>query len=233
MASPSPFSACVLSTFRGFKCLTFVLLRRLWALLRMPLPALVLCLSWVLSTGADGGSFIRADTAYYEAVRGKLAVYHGEDVECNIVGHRRAAEKILSSREGHHGHSIKFNRVVPVTERQMKRVLARCQSLHASLYSTDPKLFLATEEEEEEKSYKSNDVGGDIGWKDRMDNNLAIYKKLEKKRKREKQLSNSIWGWNFLNRILIMPGTKWCGQGDIAEHFNDLGYHGEVDKCCR
>lgn len=31
----------------------------------------------------------------------------------------------------------------------------------------------------------------------------------------------------------IIPGTKWCGLGDEAKHYNDLGKHVDVDKCCR
>ncbi|XP_066298090.1 uncharacterized protein [Branchiostoma lanceolatum] len=32
---------------------------------------------------------------------------------------------------------------------------------------------------------------------------------------------------------LIYPGTKWCGAGDMASKFDDLGEEAEVDKCCR
>ncbi|XP_054724391.1 uncharacterized protein LOC129234419 [Uloborus diversus] len=31
----------------------------------------------------------------------------------------------------------------------------------------------------------------------------------------------------------IMPGTKWCGVGDIAESFEELGSQADVDACCR
>ncbi|XP_064459882.1 group 3 secretory phospholipase A2-like [Ornithodoros turicata] len=31
----------------------------------------------------------------------------------------------------------------------------------------------------------------------------------------------------------IIPGTKWCGLGDIASTYNDLGTQVEVDLCCR
>ncbi|GFQ79459.1 phospholipase A2 [Trichonephila clavata] len=32
---------------------------------------------------------------------------------------------------------------------------------------------------------------------------------------------------------MVLPGTKWCGPGDVAENFDDLGYFEDVDRCCR
>ncbi|VVC44188.1 Phospholipase A2 domain,Phospholipase A2, histidine active site [Cinara cedri] len=31
----------------------------------------------------------------------------------------------------------------------------------------------------------------------------------------------------------ILPGTKWCGSGDLATSFFDLGPEIKLDKCCR
>ncbi|KAL6436324.1 hypothetical protein ACFW04_004696 [Cataglyphis niger] len=31
----------------------------------------------------------------------------------------------------------------------------------------------------------------------------------------------------------ILPGTKWCGTGDIAENYHDLGDLPHIDRCCR
>lgn len=31
----------------------------------------------------------------------------------------------------------------------------------------------------------------------------------------------------------IIPGTKWCGTGDIAETYSDLGTESTMDRCCR
>lgn len=32
---------------------------------------------------------------------------------------------------------------------------------------------------------------------------------------------------------LSFPGTKWCGPGNTASDYNQLGYYNETDKCCR
>ncbi|XP_019867906.1 phospholipase A2 [Aethina tumida] len=38
----------------------------------------------------------------------------------------------------------------------------------------------------------------------------------------------------FKKRLqLIFPGTKWCGDGDIAKSDSDLGFYSKEDSCCR
>jgi len=32
---------------------------------------------------------------------------------------------------------------------------------------------------------------------------------------------------------ITVPGTKWCGPGNIATSYDDLGTEREVDMCCR
>ncbi|XP_055630650.1 phospholipase A2-like [Toxorhynchites rutilus septentrionalis] len=32
---------------------------------------------------------------------------------------------------------------------------------------------------------------------------------------------------------LTLPGTKWCGPGNTADDYDDLGKHEEEDICCR
>lgn len=33
--------------------------------------------------------------------------------------------------------------------------------------------------------------------------------------------------------LVIVPGTKWCGPGDIAKEYDDLGSARSTDMCCR
>ncbi|XP_064469322.1 phospholipase A2 hemilipin-like [Ornithodoros turicata] len=36
-----------------------------------------------------------------------------------------------------------------------------------------------------------------------------------------------------LRELTIFPGTKWCGSGNIATGYNDLGEAQSTDRCCR
>jgi secretory phospholipase A2 len=33
--------------------------------------------------------------------------------------------------------------------------------------------------------------------------------------------------------MLRVPGTKWCGKGNVANRFSHLGGFSGADKCCR
>ncbi|XP_060079253.1 uncharacterized protein LOC132558675 [Ylistrum balloti] len=38
---------------------------------------------------------------------------------------------------------------------------------------------------------------------------------------------------SFFNKYLMFPGTKWCGRGQIAKEYDELGDDQEADVCCR
>ncbi|XP_044267255.1 phospholipase A2-like isoform X2 [Tribolium madens] len=48
----------------------------------------------------------------------------------------------------------------------------------------------------------------------------------EKNRTNQKRLLS-------IKNKLIVPGTKWCGIGDVAISYHDLGFFKETDLCCR
>lgn len=67
----------------------------------------------------------------------------------------------------------------------------------------------------------------------------AHYQKhyLFSKKKNKKGITKSS---NFKNRSrrsfrenFILPGTKWCGAGQLAEDYGELGLDRTEDKCCR
>nr|CAD7453941.1 unnamed protein product [Timema tahoe] len=47
----------------------------------------------------------------------------------------------------------------------------------------------------------------------------------------EKRGGRTVSGFSVLSGIL--PGTKWCGLGDLAQNYHDLGSEAKIDKCCR
>lgn len=54
--------------------------------------------------------------------------------------------------------------------------------------------------------------------------------------KEQMQLSHRLFErsiFYFLLLAIFCAGTKWCGPGDVAQSYDDLGALIEVDKCCR
>lgn len=62
----------------------------------------------------------------------------------------------------------------------------------------------------------------------------GIYKRRISKRSTDpvKKSRSKRAAFDF-NSVLIFPGTKWCGKGDLAQCYDDLGDDQELDVCCR
>ena len=43
----------------------------------------------------------------------------------------------------------------------------------------------------------------------------------------------NITNLEVIRKFSIIPGTKWCEIGDIAQSREDLGLHQATDHCCR
>ncbi|XP_048736655.2 phospholipase A(2)-like [Ostrea edulis] len=78
---------------------------------------------------------------------------------------------------------------------------------------------------------------------------INLREKFEKERRKGKKNGNKFTeilrseNTTAINEIIhqrferqfdvIYPGTKWCGKGNDATHYEDLGTEVEVDMCCR
>ncbi len=147
--------------------------------------------------------------------RKRLIVYHGPAKECDLQGDQMAVQRRLSgvmnsTREA----------VVYLTPVEMTRLVNHCDGIHARLYQRDPDSYFYV---------KTSAVSTNrIDRSDVASNEISV--DTEGK---GKAATASLWSLNMFNRILIFPGTKWCGQGAVAEHYGDIGYHAEADRCCR
>ena len=159
---------------------------------------------------------------YVEPAGMKMVVYHGPMKDCDLVGD----ETTVSLRMHQTGlnNSTKIEMVSP---QQMYLLVQKCQRIHQSLFARDPEAY-----------FTQKTQGGRTKW-DRSYAASATTSsshratEVSSPNRIEDEDSLSLWSLNIFNRVLIFPGTKWCGQGAVAEHYGDLGYHAEADRCCR
>ena len=175
----------------------------------LPLVAYVTA-SAISATSSDLNLTLRPGTAYVGSSRvtgrQRMVIYKDWDEECEIIGDEMYISQMVNQSHFYYVNDD-FDRIVLTDAAALQGVIAECDRIHLDLFSSNPSQFIDEEED-----------------------NLLVDRK-DTRRKQSK--AKSILSWNLLNRVFIMPGTKWCGQGDIAEHYNDLGYHTNVDKCCR
>ena len=131
---------------------------------------------------------------YVDSATKRLIIYHGPTKDCDLVGDKHT---FISRNVGGHGLGLNHTKLEVVSPKQMSQLVQRCQRIHMGLFARDPEAYFQTEKPEWDRSSArpNNDLGNEL------DSSL------------------SLWSLNIFNRVLIFPGTKWCGQGDIAEQY--------------
>ena len=175
---------------------------------------------------------------YVEPAGKRMVVYHGPMHDCDMVGD----ETTVSLR--YHQTGLNRNstvKVVVVSPRQMSQLVTKCQRIHQSLFARDPEAYftqnhIATQQWDRSlvatpKPRGDSSVGGNN--QILPSSSPSSYNTISSSSSNTNEDSLSLWSLNIFNRVLIFPGTKWCGQGAVAEHYGDLGYHSEADRCCR
>ena len=172
---------------------------------------------------------------YVEPVGMKMVVYHGPMHDCDLVG-----DKTTVSLRMHQTGLNNSTKVEMVSDQQMSLLVQKCQRIHQSLFSRDPEAYFTQQQKTQkrptkwDRSYaasataktKSSAAASSTSSSSKQWNEVSSYNSINED-------SLSLWSLNIFNRVLIFPGTKWCGQGAVAEHYGDLGYHAEADRCCR
>ena len=160
----------------------------------------------------------------------RMVIYNGPSKECDLIGDPKALSMHLKNVNS------TASAVVYITSRAMKKLIDRCDMNHARLFSRDPEAYFDKSTASITSSQKRPSSGGG-GTKtprwDRSDVKMVASTTNEVVQGKAASSGHSLWSLNMFNRILIFPGTKWCGQGSVAEEYNDIGYHASADRCCR
>ncbi|GFY62302.1 phospholipase A2 [Trichonephila inaurata madagascariensis] len=70
--------------------------------------------------------------------------------------------------------------------------------------------------------------------KEKMDNLIGICTYVKQNGHLYEEDGEEVWQqFGVFSSFFIYPGTKWCGSGNVSEHYDDLGPEVEADMCCR
>uniref|UniRef100_V5ICN5 Phospholipase A2 n=1 Tax=Ixodes ricinus TaxID=34613 RepID=V5ICN5_IXORI len=128
-------------------------------------------------------------------------------LDCNIIGDKALIEVILKL--------IPNDFINKVTQEEMQYFLDLCENRNPTKNRLNS-FFLGGR----------IDMGGPPVHKKERENSLFSNFPPSPKRK-----SGS--APEMFQSLFIFPGTKWCGAGDVAKNYDDLGVHRGTDMCCR
>ncbi|XP_073834236.1 uncharacterized protein [Musca autumnalis] len=96
-----------------------------------------------------------------------------------------------------------YNRPLEITFEEMLKLMRQCERV-------------------DKLTYASRNIGKSADSPSSTETNIAL------------NLAANIFPKSPLSILSgIIPGTKWCGTGDIAETYDDLGTETQMDRCCR
>jgi len=142
----------------------------------------------------------------------KLISYYGPEEECELYGSWATVNQTMETIRGFDENASPMT----VEDDIFSDILNHCQDIHYRLYLR------------KEDFYRG---GARRDWQ--VLNTKQADEETNKIFQTKHTTPADLYKLNLLNSIMIFPGTKWCGVGSVASHFNDLGYHEEADRCCR
>ncbi|XP_022120920.1 uncharacterized protein LOC110997187 isoform X1 [Pieris rapae] len=106
----------------------------------------------------------------------------------------------------------RINRPLGITFRQMTKLMGQCQQVTSRLY-------------DQIEGVEAGDNSRESIWMEENDAQARL---------RAGGAHAGLLGGSPLSLLQgIIPGTKWCGTGDIATDYHDLGADRALDRCCR
>ncbi|CAH0715234.1 unnamed protein product, partial [Brenthis ino] len=143
----------------------------------------------------------------------RMIYYHDQTVAVVELGEDKLllnCELIETFDEDDTGRLLRklsrINRPLGINFPQMVKLMGQCQQV---------------------EGVESNDVSHRDGWQERGDG-------AAEERLRAGGAHAGLLGGSPLSLLQgIIPGTKWCGTGDIANDYHDLGADRWLDRCCR
>ncbi|XP_017095137.1 uncharacterized protein [Drosophila bipectinata] len=110
-----------------------------------------------------------------------------------------------------------YNRPLEIKFDEMLKLMDQCEHVDKISYASRHKAKL----ENGERS-SGGGTGGDASSSGDTNDGVAL------------KLATNIFPRSPFSLLSgIIPGTKWCGTGDIAETYSDLGSEMAMDRCCR